>query len=214
MTSDVPDYALVAGVPARQVGWVSEHGCNLTLDEQGRGTCPESDTRLSIVKSSIAQTMNSTLFEQLRSKEATMSVVGLGYVGLPIALAFAKSLRVIGFDIHEGRIDMMRKGKDPSEEVPPSGFDERDIHFTSNPDELKRAQFHIVAVPTPIHASHQPDLEPLLAASRTVGNALKPVTSWCMKAPFILVALKKIAPRSRSVQWTHHGQGFLRCVQP
>ena len=118
--------------------------------------------------------MNSTLFEQLHSKEATMSVVGLGYVGLPIALAFAKSLRVIGFDIHEGRIDMMRKGEDPSEEVPPSGFDERDIHFTSNPDELKRAQFHIVAVPTPIHASHQPDLEPLLAASRTVGNALKP----------------------------------------
>jgi len=118
--------------------------------------------------------MNSTLIEQLRSKEATMSVVGLGYVGLPIALAFAKSLRVIGFDIHEGRIDMMRKGEDPSEEVPPSGFDGRDIHFTSNPDELKKAQFHIVAVPTPIHASHQPDLEPLLAASRTVGNALKP----------------------------------------
>ena len=111
---------------------------------------------------------------QLRSKEATLSVVGLGYVGLPIALAFAKSLRVIGFDIHEGRIDMMRNGEDPSEEVPPSGFDERDIHFTSNPEELKRAQFHIVAVPTPIHASHQPDLEPLMAASRTVGNALKP----------------------------------------
>ena len=65
----------------------------------------------------------STLHDQLVAKEATMSVVGLGYVGLPIALAFAKHLNVVGFDIHEGRIAMMQRGEDPSEEVPPAGFE-------------------------------------------------------------------------------------------
>jgi len=114
------------------------------------------------------------LHEQLLSKEATLSVVGLGYVGLPIALAFAKHLKVVGFDIHEGRVEMMKRGEDPSEEVPPAGFEGRDITFTANVDDLKSAQFHVVAVPTPIHSSHQPDLGPLLAASRTVGRALKP----------------------------------------
>jgi len=114
------------------------------------------------------------LHEQLLSKEATLSVVGLGYVGLPIALAFAKHLKVVGFDIHAGRVEMMKRGEDPSEEVPPAGFEGRDITFTANADDLKSAQFHVVAVPTPIHSSHQPDLGPLLAASRTVGRALKP----------------------------------------
>ena len=115
----------------------------------------------------------SNLHQRLLSKEATMSVVGLGYVGLPIALAFAKHLKVIGFDIHQGRVDMMRRGEDPSEEIPPEGFKGCDITFTASADDLKAASFHIVAVPTPIHASHQPDLAPLLAASRTVGKALK-----------------------------------------
>ena len=115
----------------------------------------------------------SNLHQRLLSKDATMSVVGLGYVGLPIALAFAKHLKVIGFDIHQGRVDMMRRGEDPSEEIPPEGFEGCDITFTATADDLKAASFHIVAVPTPIHASHQPDLAPLLAASRTVGKALK-----------------------------------------
>ena len=113
------------------------------------------------------------LHEQLLTGEATMSVVGLGYVGLPIALAFANHIKVIGFDIHEGRIDMMNRGEDPSEEVPPEGFLDKNITFTANVEDLAQANFHIVAVPTPIHASHQPDLGPLLAASRTVGSALK-----------------------------------------
>ena len=115
----------------------------------------------------------SNLHQRLLSKDATMSVVGLGYVGLPIALAFAKHLKVIGFDIHQGRVEMMRRGEDPSEEIPPKGFEGCDITFTANADDLQAASFHIVAVPTPIHASHQPDLGPLLAASRTVGKALK-----------------------------------------
>ena len=113
------------------------------------------------------------LHDRLLSGEATMSVVGLGYVGLPIALAFANHINVIGFDIHQGRIDMMKRGEDPSEEVPPEGFLNKNITFTADVEELKQANFHIVAVPTPIHASHQPDLGPLLAASRTVGSALK-----------------------------------------
>ena len=113
------------------------------------------------------------LHDQLLSGEATISVVGLGYVGLPIALAFANHIKVIGFDIHQGRIDMMKRGEDPSEEVPPEGFLNKNITFTADVEELKQANFHIVAVPTPIHASHQPDLGPLLAASRTVGSALK-----------------------------------------
>ena len=113
------------------------------------------------------------LHDRLLSGEATMSVVGLGYVGLPIALAFANHIKVIGFDIHQGRVDMMKRGEDPSEEVPPEGFLNKNITFTADVEELKQANFHIVAVPTPIHASHQPDLGPLLAASRTVGSALK-----------------------------------------
>ena len=87
------------------------------------------------------------LHDQLLSGEATMSVVGLGYVGLPIALAFANHIKVIGFDIHQGRIDMMKRGEDPSEEVPPEGFLDKDITFTADLEELKQANFHIVAVP-------------------------------------------------------------------
>ena len=114
-----------------------------------------------------------SMYERLVSKEATMSVVGLGYVGLPIALAFSKHLRVIGFDINEERVEKMRNNIDPSEELEASDFEGCDITFTSDPAELKAAQFHIVAVPTPINQTNQPDLKPLLSASATVGAALK-----------------------------------------
>ncbi len=114
-----------------------------------------------------------TLFDRLMKKEATMSVVGLGYVGLPIALAFSKHIRVIGFDINAERIELMKQHVDPSDELEANDFDECDITFTSNPEDLKDAQFHIVAVPTPINPSNQPDLTPLLSASRSVGAALK-----------------------------------------
>ena len=102
-----------------------------------------------------------------------MSVVGLGYVGLPIALAFAKHVRVIGFDINAERIEMMKQRIDPSEELEAADFDGCDITFSADPEDLKKAHFHIVAVPTPINPSNQPDLTPLLGASRTVGQALK-----------------------------------------
>ena len=112
------------------------------------------------------------LHQRLLDKDATLAVIGLGYVGLPIALAFAKHIKVIGFDIHSGRVEQMKQGIDPSEELEKEAFEGSDISFTANPEDLKAAQFFVVAVPTPINATNQPDLTPLLSASKTVGNAL------------------------------------------
>ena len=112
------------------------------------------------------------MHQRLLDKEATLAVIGLGYVGLPIALAFARHIRVIGFDIHAGRVEQMKQGIDPSEELEKSAFDGCDISFTADPEDLKAAQFFVVAVPTPINATNQPDLTPLISASKTVGLAL------------------------------------------
>ncbi|MGB0511009.1 MAG: nucleotide sugar dehydrogenase, partial [Flavobacteriales bacterium] len=114
------------------------------------------------------------LHQRLLDKDATLAVIGLGYVGLPIALAFARHIRVIGFDIHAGRVEQMKQGIDPSEELEKEAFDGCDITFTADPADLKAAQFFVVAVPTPINATNQPDLTPLISASRTVGEALSP----------------------------------------
>jgi UDP-N-acetyl-D-glucosamine/UDP-N-acetyl-D-galactosamine dehydrogenase len=102
-----------------------------------------------------------------------LSVIGLGYVGLPIALEFAKKIKVIGFDINDKRIEMMKNKIDPSEELDSSAFDGCDILFTSSIEDLKKATFHIVAVPTPIDEHAMPDLKPLIGASTSVGKALK-----------------------------------------
>jgi UDP-N-acetyl-D-galactosamine dehydrogenase len=114
------------------------------------------------------------MFDALLRKEKLISVTGLGYVGLPLALELAKKFRVIGFDIHAGRVAMMQAGQDPSEELEPEAFQDKDITFTSDPAELRKAHFHIVAVPTPIDEHRVPDLRPLYGASETVGKALKP----------------------------------------
>ena len=114
------------------------------------------------------------LHQRLLDKDATLAVIGLGYVGLPIALAFARHIRVIGFDIHAGRVEQMKQGIDPSAELDKAAFDGCDITFTADPADLKAAQFFVVAVPTPINATNQPDLSPLISASRTVGDALSP----------------------------------------
>ena len=114
------------------------------------------------------------LYDKLLKKETKLSVIGLGYVGLPIALEFARKIRVVGFDIKEDRVELMRQGKDPSEELPPEAFDGCDITFTSNPEELQECSFHVVAVPTPINSHKFPDLTPLIKASETVGKVLKP----------------------------------------
>ena len=113
------------------------------------------------------------IYNELVNKKAKLSVIGLGYVGLPIALEFAKKIEVIGFDIKPDRVEMMKNKIDPSEELPSSAFDGCNIMFTANPEDLKEATFHIVAVPTPIDDHNLPDLTPLLGATRTVGKILK-----------------------------------------
>lgn len=117
--------------------------------------------------------MNMSIYEKLIGKETKLAVIGLGYVGLPIALEFARKIDVIGFDINEKRVDMMRNNIDPSNELEASDFEDRSIQFTANIDDLKDATFFIVAVPTPIDSGRMPDLRPLLGASNTVGQALK-----------------------------------------
>lgn len=114
-----------------------------------------------------------SMYQKIIKKEAKVALIGLGYVGLPIALAFAKKVKVIGFDIHEKRVNMMKKGIDPSNELPKSEFKNSDILFTHKLEDLKKANFYIVAVPTPIDEHNLPDLKPLIAASTTVGKVLK-----------------------------------------
>jgi UDP-N-acetyl-D-galactosamine dehydrogenase len=113
------------------------------------------------------------MYQEIVDKKAKVALIGLGYVGLPIALEFANKVSVIGFDINQERINMMRNSIDPSEELDSSAFDDKDILFTADLEDLKEANFFIVAVPTPINEFNQPDLRPLLSASRTVGKCLK-----------------------------------------
>lgn len=113
------------------------------------------------------------MYSSIVNKESKLAVIGLGYVGLPIALAFAKKISVIGFDINAERIELMRKGIDPSNELDPVEFENSDIYFTHKLDELREARFFVVAVPTPIDSFNLPDLTPLIKASETVGKVLK-----------------------------------------
>ncbi len=113
------------------------------------------------------------IYEDLISKKSKLAVIGLGYVGLPIALEFAKKISVIGFDINEKRIGMMKQGIDPSNELGKEDFQNSDIVFTNSLDILREARFFIVAVPTPVDDSNVPDLVPVKKASETVGKVIK-----------------------------------------
>lgn len=113
------------------------------------------------------------MHKEILDKKKSIALIGLGYVGLPIALAFAKKVKVIGFDINRKRIDMMKDGIDPSGELPKSDFEGCDIEFTDSLDVLKQASFYIVAVPTPIDNSNKPDLTPVIKASESIGKVLK-----------------------------------------
>ncbi len=114
-----------------------------------------------------------SIYDKIIKKEAKIAVIGLGYVGLPIALAFAKKVKVIGFDINEKRVALMNKGIDPSDELTKKDFAGSDIKFTHKLEDLKEANFFIIAVPTPIDEHNLPDLKPLIGASTTVGKVLK-----------------------------------------
>lgn len=113
------------------------------------------------------------MYNSLIKKEAKLAVIGLGYVGLPIALAFAKKISVIGFDISEHRVSLMNNNIDPSNELEKEAFDGCDITFTSSLEVLQEARFFIVAVPTPVNANNVPDLTPVLKASETIGKVVK-----------------------------------------
>lgn len=113
------------------------------------------------------------MYQDLLEKKEKLAVIGLGYVGLPIALEFAKKISVIGFDINPKRVDMMKQGIDPSNELEKEAFENCDITFTSCLDQLKEARFFIVAVPTPVDDHNVPDLTPVKKASETIGKVIK-----------------------------------------
>ena len=113
------------------------------------------------------------LQQSLSDKSKKLAVIGLGYVGLPVALAFAKKISVIGFDLNVQKIEKLRAGTDLNGESDAGAFDDTDIIFTSDPELLTEAHFFIVTVPTPVDESHVPDLKPLIAATETIGRHLK-----------------------------------------
>ena len=113
------------------------------------------------------------LYEQLKNRETKLSLIGLGYVGMPIAVAFAKEVDVVGFDLNKEKIALYKEGKDPTREVGDEVIRNTKVLFTSDPADLEQARFHIVAVPTPVKSDHTPDLSPVEGASRILGQHLK-----------------------------------------
>ncbi|MCI9437362.1 MAG: nucleotide sugar dehydrogenase [Lachnospiraceae bacterium] len=116
--------------------------------------------------------MNSELYEKLVKHSEKLSLVGLGYVGMPIAVAFAKKVDVIGFDLNSEKIRLYKSGIDPTKEVGDKAIASTTVYFTDNEEELKNARFHIVAVPTPVNDDHTPDLSPVENASAILGRNL------------------------------------------
>lgn len=115
-----------------------------------------------------------SIFDDLRNGKTKLSLVGLGYVGMPIAVEFAKHVPVIGFDINEAKVEQYRRGVDPTNEVGDEAVASTSVEFTSDPARLEEARFHIVAVPTPVNQDKTPDLTPVEGASRTLGRHLRP----------------------------------------
>ena len=113
-----------------------------------------------------------SLYEKIVNKEEKISLVGLGYVGMPIAVAFAKKVDVIGFDLNKAKIELYKSGIDPTNEVGDEEIKKTAVEFTSDEAKLKEAKFHIVAVPTPVNLDHTPDLTPVIGASEIVGRNL------------------------------------------
>ena len=112
------------------------------------------------------------LYEKLLSGEEKLSLVGLGYVGMPIAVAFARKIKVVGFDLNEKKIELYKNGIDPTNEVGNEVIKNTQVEFTADAAKLKEAKFHIVAVPTPVNDDHTPDLTPVEGASRILGQNL------------------------------------------
>ena len=113
-----------------------------------------------------------SLYEKIVNKEEKISLVGLGYVGMPIAVAFARKVNVVGYDLNTAKIDLYKNGIDPTNEVGDEVIKNTTVEFTSDESKLKEAKFHIVAVPTPVNDDHTPDLSPVEGASRILGRNL------------------------------------------
>lgn len=116
--------------------------------------------------------MYTNFYKRLISKEEKLSLVGLGYVGMPIAVAFAKKINVVGFDLNSAKIDMYKNGIDPTHEVGDDAIKATSVEFTDDEKKLREAKFHIVAVPTPVNDDHTPDLSPVEGASEILGRNL------------------------------------------
>nr|WP_288885800.1 nucleotide sugar dehydrogenase [uncultured Blautia sp.] len=116
--------------------------------------------------------MTEELYEKLIRHEEKLSVIGLGYVGMPIAVAFARKIDVIGFDLNEQKVELYRSGKDPTNEVGDEVIQNTEVQFTADESRLREAKFHIVAVPTPVNDDHTPDLSPVEGAGRILGRNL------------------------------------------
>ena len=112
------------------------------------------------------------LYENILQGTDKISLVGLGYVGMPIAVAFARKVKVVGFDLNAEKIELYKNGIDPTNEVGNDVIKETSVEFTSDASKLKEARFHIVAVPTPVNSDHTPDLTPVEGASRILGQNL------------------------------------------
>ncbi len=113
-----------------------------------------------------------SLYEKIIRREEKISLIGLGYVGMPIAVSFSKKADVIGFDLNKAKIELYKSGIDPTKEVGDEAIKACTVDFTADPERLKEARFHIVAVPTPVNADHTPDLTPVEGASRILGKYL------------------------------------------
>lgn len=113
------------------------------------------------------------LYDKIINKEEKISVIGLGYVGMPIAVSFSKHIDVIGFDLNKEKINQYKKGLDPTKEVGDEAIKNCTVDFTNNEKKLKEAKFHIVAVPTPVTLDHRPDLSPVKSASEILGKNLE-----------------------------------------
>lgn len=112
------------------------------------------------------------LLDKIISKEEKISLVGLGYVGMPIAVAFARKVNVVGFDVNKEKVELYRSGIDPTKEVGNEEIKNTTVEFTHDETKLREVKFHIVAVPTPVNEDHTPNLKPIESASRTVGRNL------------------------------------------
>ena len=112
------------------------------------------------------------LYEKIVNGEEKISLVGLGYVGMPIAVAFSKKVKVVGYDLNAAKIELYKKGIDPTNEVGNEAIKNCTVEFTADEAKLREAKFHIVAVPTPVNDDHTPDLTPVEGASHTVGRNL------------------------------------------